>query len=58
MDTIAIAKEIVKYAVTPNSVESFPDAVQRAYRLATSGRKGGVLIDFSFDIQKADIIGW
>lgn len=58
MDTIAIAKELVKYAVTPNSVESFPDAVQRAYILATSGRKGGVLIDFSFDIQKADIIGW
>ena len=34
--------------------EKFPEIVSRAYNLATMGRKGGVLIDFPFNIQKAD----
>jgi acetolactate synthase-1/2/3 large subunit len=57
MDVVSLAKGITKLAVTPNSAEVFPDIVERAYILATSGRKGGVLIDFSFDIQQTDIVG-
>ena len=46
---------ITKYSVSPNSAESFPDIVSRAYNLATTGRKGGVVIDFPYDIQKTSI---
>ena len=38
-----------------NNVDSFPDIIIRAYNLATTGRKGGVVIDFPFDIEKASI---
>ena len=50
-----MTKHITKYSVSPNHAESFPDIVSRAYNLATTGRKGGVIIDFPFDIQKASI---
>lgn len=57
MDIVSMAKSITKYSVTPHSAEEFPNIVSMAYNNAVSGRKGGVLIDFSFDIQKADIVG-
>ena len=46
---------ITKYSVSPNHAETFPDIVSRAYKLATTGRKGGVVIDFPYDIQKTSI---
>lgn len=54
MDIVSLTKSITKYSVTPSSSESFPEIVDRAYNLATIGRKGGVIIDFPFNIQKAD----
>lgn len=45
------------YIVMPNSAEEFPEVVSRAYKMATIGRKGGVLIDFPYNIQKAGITG-
>lgn len=54
MDIISLTKSITKYSVTPSSSESFPEIVGRAYNLAMTGRKGGVIIDFPFNIQKAD----
>jgi thiamine pyrophosphate-dependent acetolactate synthase large subunit-like protein len=54
MDIISITKNITKYSVTPSSPEEFPEIVSRAYNLAVNGRKGGVIIDFPFNIQKAD----
>lgn len=58
MEIVNMTKDITKYSVSPNNVESFPEIVARAYKLATTGRKGGVLIDFPYDIQKASIVGW
>lgn len=57
MEIVNMTKDITKYSVSPNNVESFPEIIARAYKLATTGRKGGVLIDFPYDIQKASIIG-
>ncbi len=57
MEIVSMTKHITKYSVSPNKSEIFPEIVTRAYNLATTGRKGGVLIDFPYDIQKADIIG-
>ena len=50
-----MTKHITKYSVAPNNSETFPEIVAHAYNLATTGRKGGVVIDFPFDIQKASI---
>lgn len=55
MDIVSMTRNISKYSVTANSVEGFPDIVERAYNIALLGRKGGVLIDFPLDIQQADI---
>lgn len=57
MDIVSMTKHITKYSVTPNRPEVFPEIVTRAYNLANTGRKGGVLIDIPYDIQKADIGG-
>ena len=55
MDIISMVKHITKYAVSPNNADVFPEIVLRAYNLATTGRKGGVVIDFPYDIQKTSI---
>ncbi|MCM1216725.1 MAG: thiamine pyrophosphate-binding protein [Lachnospiraceae bacterium] len=56
MDIVSITRNITKYSVTPNSAEDFPDIVSTAYNAAMIGRKGGVVIDFPYDIQKAGIV--
>lgn len=55
MDIISVVRTITKYSVTPNDASKFPEIVSRAYNIAMLGRKGGVVIDFPFNIQKADI---
>lgn len=55
MDIVSMTRHITKYSVTPMSVDDFPDIISNAYYMATLGRKGGALIDFSYDIQKASI---
>lgn len=55
MDVVPMARHISKLAVTPKNAEEFPSIVARCYRSALSGRKGGVLIDFPQNIQKASI---
>jgi len=57
MDIVSMTKHITKYSVAPNNAESFHEIVSRAYYLATTGRKGGVLIDFPYDIQKTSVAG-
>lgn len=57
MDIVSMTRNITKYSVTPNNAEKFPEIVSRAYNMAMLGRRGGVLIDFPFDIQKACIAG-
>lgn len=55
MDIISMTRGITKYAVTPPDAAAFPEIVSRAYHIATLGRRGGVIIDFPFDIQTASI---
>lgn len=55
MEIVSMTKHISKYSVSPNNAEAFPDIVSRAYNLATTGRKGGVVIDLPFDIEKASV---
>ena len=55
MDIVSMTKHMTKYSVTPNDAGSFPRIVSRAYDLAMIGRQGGVVIDFPYNIQKADI---
>ena len=57
MEIVSMTKHITKYSVSPNNPEAFEEIVNRAYYLATTGRKGGVLLDFPFDIQKTSITG-
>lgn len=55
MDIVSMTRHITKYSVTPLSAIGFSDVVSRAYNMAMLGRKGGVIIDFPFDIQKNSI---
>lgn len=55
MDIVSMTRYITKYSVTPNNADDFPEIVSRAYNIARLGRKGGVIIDFPFNIQKTDI---
>lgn len=55
MDIVSITRNITKSSVTVSEPERFPEIVSRLYNIAMIGRKGGVIIDFPFNIQKADI---
>ncbi len=55
MDIASVTASITKYTATPISSEEFPEIISKAYETALSGRKGGVVIDFPYDIQKAGI---
>lgn len=55
MDIVSMTRHITKYSVTPLSAVGFTDVVSRAYNMAMLGRKGGVIIDFPFDIQKTSV---
>lgn len=52
MAIVSMTRYITKLSVTPSEAEKFPEIVSRAYNIAMIGRKGGVLIDFPFNIQK------
>lgn len=55
MDIVSMTRGITKYAVTPSDAVAFPEIVSRAYHIAMLGRRGGVIIDFPFDIQTTGI---
>lgn len=55
MDIVSITRHITKLSVTPMSAVGFPDIVTRAYNMAMLGRKGGVIIDFPYNIQKTEV---
>ncbi len=55
MDIVSLTRSITKSSITPSEAESFPETVSRLYNIATLGRKGGVVIDFPFNLQKTDI---
>lgn len=55
MDLVSMTRNITKYSVTANSADNFDDIINRAYNMATLGRKGGVLIDFPLDVQQTSV---
>lgn len=55
MDIISLTRSITKYSVTPNSADDFGEIISRAYNMAMLGHKGGVIIDFPYNIQKTSI---
>ena len=55
MDIVSVVRSITKYSVTPSSPDRFSEIITRAYNMAVMGRRGGAVIDFPFDIQKAGI---
>lgn len=55
MDIVSMTRSITKYSVTPNNEIEFPKIISMAYNMAMLGRRGGVIIDFPFDIQKTCI---
>ena len=57
MDIVSMSRSITKYSVTLNSSENILEVIDRAYNMALLGRKGGVLLDFPFDIQKTSVTG-
>ncbi len=54
-DIVSIVKPITKYAVRITEPCSIRYELEKAVYIATSGRKGPVLLDIPMDIQRADI---
>lgn len=54
-DIVSMAKPITKKAYAVKTVEEIPSIFEEAYRIATSGRQGPVLIDIPMNIQNQEI---
>ena len=54
-DIVSIAKPITKYAVFVDNAENLCYELEKAVHIATSGRKGPVLIDLPMDVSRAHI---
>ena len=55
LDIVECAKTITKYSVTVREANEIEYHLEKAYYLATTGRKGPVWIDIPNDIQNEDI---
>ena len=55
MDIVSIVKPIAKYAVLLDDPQLVQYELEKAYYLATTGRKGSVLIDVPMDVQFKEI---
>ncbi len=55
VDIISIVSSITKYAITVMNENDLVEELNKAIRIAKSGRKGPVLIDIPVDIQGKDI---
>ncbi|MCX6325451.1 MAG: thiamine pyrophosphate-binding protein [Bacteroidia bacterium] len=54
-DIVNMAKPITKESYAVRTAEEIPQIFEEAYRIATSGRPGPVLIDIPMNIQNEDI---
>lgn len=54
-DVVSIVKPITKYAVMVNDAENIRYELEKAYHIASTGRKGPVLIDLPMDVSRTDI---
>lgn len=55
-DVISIVRPITKYAVMVTDASQLRYELEKAYYIATTGRKGPVLIDLPMDISRADVL--
>jgi acetolactate synthase-1/2/3 large subunit len=55
VDIVSIVKSITKYATTVKDPKKIRSELEKAYQLATTGRKGPVWVDIPLDIQAAPI---
>lgn len=53
MDVVSIVNSITKYAKLVDNAEDIIFELEKAYEMATSGRKGPVLLDIPMNIQRA-----
>lgn len=54
-DVVSVVKPITKYAVMVDKAEDLCYELEKAIHIATTGRKGPVLIDLPMNISRADI---
>lgn len=54
-DIVAMAKPITKYAVQIRDAEDIVIELNKAYHIATTGRRGPVLIDLPMNIQRGEV---
>ncbi|MDD5181722.1 MAG: thiamine pyrophosphate-binding protein [Candidatus Nanoarchaeia archaeon] len=54
-DIVSIVKPITKYCALVDKPELLVSELKKAVKIATSGRKGPVLLDIPMDIQRAEI---
>ena len=54
-DIVGMAKPITKYAVQIRNPEDIVVELNKAYHIATTGRKGPVLIDLPMNIQRSEV---
>src|SRR6185312_14811078 len=55
VDTVDLVKPITKAAFLVKHARDLPDIMERAYFLASTGRKGPVVIDLPMDVQRATL---
>ena len=56
-DIVAMSRPITKWAKLVDDPQSFPADLAEAFRVATSGRPGPVLLDIPMDVQRASVAG-
>ena len=54
-DIVTMAKPITKYAVQIRDAEDIVTELNKAYHIATTGRRGPVLIDLPMNIQRGEV---
>ncbi len=54
-DIVAMAAPVTKAAFRARTAGEIPELLEEAFRLATSGRPGPVLLDIPMDFQNADV---
>lgn len=54
-DIVSMVKPITKMAKEVSHVDQLPSALQDAFRIATEGRPGPVLLDITMDVQRNQI---
>ena len=54
-DIVSMVKPITKYATQITDPQKIKSTLEKAYSIATSGRKGPVLLDIPMDIQRWEI---